>query len=61
MRRCLPPDNASPRSRCSLRPSRTPALVTPAVALQAVIALTCVLGGSAAWGGASLLSTLQKS
>ncbi|KAL4423264.1 hypothetical protein ABPG77_004533 [Micractinium sp. CCAP 211/92] len=31
------------------------------VALQAVIALTCVLGGSAAWGGASLLSTLQKS
>ena len=32
-----------------------------AVALQAVVALACVLGGSAAWGGASLLSTLQKS
>lgn len=30
------------------------------VALQAVAALTCVVGGSAAFGGASLLSTLQK-
>ncbi|PSC70276.1 hypothetical protein C2E20_6343 [Micractinium conductrix] len=34
---------------------------TGLVALQAVVALACVLGGSAAWGGASLLSTLQKS
>jgi hypothetical protein len=31
------------------------------VALQAVIALVCIAGGSAAWGGASLLSSLQKS
>lgn len=42
-------------------PSRPSPPCQCAVALQAVIALTCVLGGSAAWGGASLLSTLQKS
>jgi hypothetical protein len=30
------------------------------LALQAVGALTCIVGGSAAWGGASLLATLQK-
>lgn len=30
------------------------------VALQALAALVCVGGGSAAWGGASLLSSLQK-
>ncbi|KAL4858166.1 hypothetical protein ACK3TF_001659 [Chlorella vulgaris] len=34
---------------------------TGLVALQAVIALVCIAGGSAAWGGASLLSSLQKS
>lgn len=31
------------------------------IALQAVGAAVCVAGGSAAWGGASLLSSLQKS
>lgn len=30
------------------------------VALQAIGALACIVGGSAAFGGASLLSTLQK-
>lgn len=30
------------------------------LALQAVGALACIVGGSAAWGGATLLSTLQK-
>jgi hypothetical protein len=30
------------------------------VAVQAVGALACVAGGSAAFGGASLLSSLQK-
>ena len=30
------------------------------IALQAIGALTCILGGSAAFGGASLLSALQK-
>lgn len=34
---------------------------TGLVGVQAVVALLCVLGGSAAWGGAALLSTLQKS
>jgi hypothetical protein len=43
-------------------PSSTPNLpVAAAVAAQAAIALTCIAGGSAAWGGASLLSSLQKS
>jgi hypothetical protein len=32
----------------------------PLIAAQAVAALACVVGGSAAFGGASLLSTLQK-
>lgn len=31
------------------------------VALQGVVALACIAGGSAAWGGASLLTSLQKS
>jgi hypothetical protein len=31
------------------------------VALQGLVALACIAGGSAAWGGASLLSSLQKS
>lgn len=31
------------------------------VGLQAVVALACIAGGSAAWGGATLLSNLQKS
>jgi hypothetical protein len=31
------------------------------VAVQALVALTCIAGGGAAWGGASLLSSLQKS
>lgn len=30
------------------------------LAVQAIGALTCIVGGSAAWGGATLLSTLQK-
>jgi len=30
------------------------------VAVQVAAAVACVAGGSAAWGGASLLSTLQK-
>ena len=30
------------------------------IALQAIGALTCILGGSAAFGGASLLSALQR-
>ncbi|EFN55748.1 hypothetical protein CHLNCDRAFT_134090 [Chlorella variabilis] len=34
---------------------------TALVAVQAVIALSCIAGGSAAWGGATLLSSLQKS
>jgi hypothetical protein len=39
-----------------LTPDDSPALI----AVQAVVALLCVIGGSAAFGGASLLSTLQK-
>ncbi len=30
------------------------------IALQAIAAFVCVSGGAAAYGGASLLSTLQK-
>ncbi len=33
---------------------------TPLVVAQAIIALGCLTGGTAAFGAASLLSTLQK-
>lgn len=46
-------------TRCG--PHRTLHPMPGAVAAQAAIALACVAGGSAAWGGASLLSSLQKS
>jgi hypothetical protein len=38
----------------------TPDDSTALVALQAIGALVCVAGGAAAYGGASLLSSLQK-
>lgn len=33
---------------------------TPVVAVQAVIAIACLTGGTAAFGAATLLGTLQK-
>ena len=32
---------------------------TPLIAVQAIVALGCLVGGTAAFGGASLLNTLQ--
>lgn len=60
---CCLQERAQPDARppATAPPPVTPTITTPAVALQVVIALTCIAGGSAAWGGASLLSTLQKS
>lgn len=48
------------RSQAQLPVPAAP-LPPAAVAVQALVALTCIAGGGAAWGGATLLSTLQKS